>query len=460
MDFTIGIDIGGSAIKFAVVDQTGSIAWPPGRPAGSAAAARVSYSVATPGTVRLVWQTTGEEELVNYDFGAGESPTNSLVDDGWVVPAAVAQATLKRVLRRTAEGFAMPVAAVGIGATGLIGRDGIVREGYAFSGYRGVDWAAVVKEGGFGGTVRVLNDARAAAWAEYARIGGNDGAFLHITVGTRVGCAIVQDSRLLEGADGCAGEFSYQQLIGPGTDHYWAGARLADGLLDDPTALGAALTSIIHVINPQRVVLRGFAPEFVAAVQDHLDRYVFKTHQRAVSTARDEGSGALLYVDRRGAGLECSVLSDGETHDAGISPDFLSRMIVCAPLPLDRPGELYYCEIAGSFGIEADYAARTRQRARFDEIAAAASDDGAAAACLRRAAMITAAGIVNVCRMTGAQMVTMGGAVPLLYGPYMEIVSEYVMGQFGDCSAPTLQRSAAGNDAGVIGAALHAMRTA
>ena len=74
--------------------------------------------------------------------------------------------------------------------------------------------------------------------------------------------------------------------------------------------------------------------------------------------------------------------------------------------------------------------------------------------------MITAAGIVNVCRMTGAQMVTMGGAVPLLYGPYMEIVSEYVMGQFGDCSAPTLQRSAAGNDAGVIGAALHAMRTA
>jgi predicted NBD/HSP70 family sugar kinase len=74
--------------------------------------------------------------------------------------------------------------------------------------------------------------------------------------------------------------------------------------------------------------------------------------------------------------------------------------------------------------------------------------------------MITAAGIVNVCRMTGAQMVTVGGAVPLLYGPYMEIVAEYVMGQFGDGGAPTIRRSAAGNDAGVIGAALYAMRTA
>ena len=48
-------------------------------------------------------------------------------------------------------------------------------------------------------------------------------------------------------------------------------------------------------------------------------------------------------------------------------------MIVCAPLPLDRPGEVYYGEIGGSFGIEADYAARTDASARFDEIAAAAA---------------------------------------------------------------------------------------
>ena len=61
--------------------------------------------------------------------------------------------------------------------------------------------------------------------------------------------------------------------------------------------------------------------------------------------------------------------------------------------------------------------------------------------------------------MTGAQLVTVGGAVPLLYGPYMKIVSEYVTAQFGDDgTAPTIQPSAAGNDAGVIGAALYALR--
>ena len=65
-----------------------------------------------------------------------------------------------------------------------------------------------------------------------------------------------------------------------------ADARLMDGLLDDPTAFGVALTGVIHVINPDRIVLRGFAPEFVSAVQAHVDRYVFKTHLRTLIQAR------------------------------------------------------------------------------------------------------------------------------------------------------------------------------
>ncbi len=98
--FTIGVDIGGSAIKFAVVDQAGSIVWPPGRPGHGGAAARVGYRVATPGVALLAWQTTGEEELVTYDVADGRQPdANGLVDGKWVVPAAVAQAALKKVLQ-------------------------------------------------------------------------------------------------------------------------------------------------------------------------------------------------------------------------------------------------------------------------------------------------------------------------------------------------------------------------
>jgi predicted NBD/HSP70 family sugar kinase len=462
MAFAIGIDIGGSALKFAVVDQAGRIVWPPGRLDQGGMAARVGYRVVTPGVARLAWHTSDEEELFTYDAAESDNPSAGLVDGRWVIPAAVARAALEKALHRIARSFSAPVAAIGIGATGLIGHDGVVREGYAFTGYRGMDWAAVAKEAGFKGPVRVLNDARAAAWAEYARSGRSAGAFLHVTVGTRVGCAIVENGQLLEGADACAGEFSYQQLIGPGTDRYHAGARLIDGLLDDPTAFGAALTGVIHVVNPNRIVLRGFAPGVVAAIQVHLDRYVFKTHQRPLETVQGGGSGSLLHVARHGDGVECALLNDGQTHSTAVTPDFLSRMIVCAPLPLDQPGELYYGEIAGSFGIEADYAVRTRRSARFGEIAAAAAiGDFAAAASLERAAKITAAGIVNACHMAGAQLVTVGGAVPLLYGPYMKIVSEYATAQFSaDSAAPTIQPSAAGNDAGVIGAALYALDTA
>ena len=459
MDVAIGVDIGGSAIKFAVVDQTGRVVWPPAQSGGSTAAARVSYSVTTPGTVQLTWQATGSEEVIHYDVVRGDSPASDLVDGKWVVPATVAQVTLKQVLSLVAESFSPPVAAVGIGATGLIGHDGIVREGYAFAGYRNTDWAAVAKETGFGGPVRVLNDARAAAWAEYTRIGSGD-TFLHVTAGTRVGCAIVQEGSLLEGANGCAGEFSYQQFIGPDTHRYSIGARLMDCPADDSTAFGTALTGVIHVINPGQIVLRGFAPEFLASVQSHVDRYVFKTHWRLLNVQVQDAPGSMLTVERYDGVLVSTISSRGHTYRNGIAADFLSRVIVCAPLPLDRPRDIYFGEIAGSFGIEADYRARTGRSTRFDDIASAAAlDDVAAAASIERAAKITAAGIVNACRMTGAQLVTVGGAVPLLYRPYIKIVSEYVTAQFGnDVAAPTIQSSTVGNDAGVIGAALYAMR--
>ncbi len=330
--------------------------------------------------------------------------------------------------------------------------------------------------------MRVLNDARAGAWSEYVRTGHYDGAFLHVTAGTRVGCAIIEQGRFLDGADSCAGEFSYQQLIRPGSDRYGnlyrADARLMDGLVDDPPAFGVALTGVIHMTNPNRIALRGFAPGFVSAVQAHLDRYVFKTHLRtlilegdeagvdsdeaayAAVTRYHESPGSLLYVARHGHELSSALLIDGRIRNARLETGFLGRMIVCAPEEIGRPGDICFGEIAGSFGIEADYTARTGRRARFDEIAAAAGvEDKHATACIEMAARITAAGIVNACYMTNARLITVGGAVPLLCPPYLRLVTEYVTAHLGDPHlVPTLKPGAAGNDAGVIGAALYALR--
>jgi predicted NBD/HSP70 family sugar kinase len=479
MGFAIGVDIGGSAIKFAVVDRSGAVAWPPGGRVD-----RVSYSVQAPGSAMLAWQFTGEVEEIACDLAPDEGPGGK-----WVVPAAVAQAALAKVLRRIETGFPHPVAAAGIGATGLIGRDGIVKEGYAFAGYRGVDWAAVAAEAGFGGAVRVLNDARAGAWAEYAAAGAPSGAFLHVTAGTRIGCAVIRHRRFLDGADSCAGEFSYQQLIRPGSDpyrsdrnaRYRAGARVMDGLAGDPTALGAALVGVLHMANPNGVVLRGFAPNLVAAVQAHLDRHVFRTHlrpivleagepgedfdgaARAAAERYGENPGSLLYVARRSRDLASALLVDGERFDGcpGDGAGFLSRMIVCSPAALASQGDLHFVEAAGSLGIEAEYAARCGRRLRFDQVVAAAlAGDHTAAASLEIAAKVAAAGIANACRITGARLVTVGGAVPLLYRPYLQTAAGYVAAQLHGCSPiPTLTAGAAGNDAGVIGAALYALRS-
>ena len=77
MTVAIGVDIGGSAIKFAVVDQTGAIVWP-----ATGVPDRVAYSVAAPGSGRLAWQSTGDVEEYTYEPG----PADTSADGKWVVP--------------------------------------------------------------------------------------------------------------------------------------------------------------------------------------------------------------------------------------------------------------------------------------------------------------------------------------------------------------------------------------
>jgi predicted NBD/HSP70 family sugar kinase len=61
--------------------------------------------------------------------------------------------------------------------------------------------------------------------------------------------------------------------------------------------------------------------------------------------------------------------------------------------------------------------------------------------------------------MTNARLITVGGAVALLYPPYLQLVTECVTAHTRDDGlAPTLKPGATGNDAGVIGAALYALR--
>jgi glucokinase len=78
--------------------------------------------------------------------------------------------------------------------------------------WRGVEAGAILARS-LGAPVRLLNDARAAAWGEF-RFGSRPGDdLLMVTVGTGIGGGVVLDGRLRLGRLGAAGEIGHQTVV-------------------------------------------------------------------------------------------------------------------------------------------------------------------------------------------------------------------------------------------------------
>jgi glucokinase len=155
----VGVDVGGTKILGRVVD--------PRRPLDALASARVD----TPrGADRIVGAIT---DLVDHVAGLAGSDR---------------------------------VAAIGVGAAGLVSRTGVVRTAPNLPGVRDLDLRGALAASS-GVAVVVENDATCAMVAEH-RAGaalGADHACL-VTLGTGIGGGLVIDGRLVRGADGLAGE--------------------------------------------------------------------------------------------------------------------------------------------------------------------------------------------------------------------------------------------------------------
>jgi len=227
----------------------------------------------------------------------------SEVDDVDALVAAVADA-LEELGEGT--GSALPV---GVGMAGLIDRGGRLRYGPNV-GMREVPLAALLRDAlGPDRVVRVLNDASAAVIGEH-RVGAARGHrdVVMFTLGTGVGGGVIVDGRLLEGADGFAGELGHLVIreggrdapsgvlgtveayasgtaIGREADEAvaagLAGARPADapGVVaaagaGEPWALsvlervgsrlGIAIASVVAVVDPSIVVVGGGAGDAAA----------------------------------------------------------------------------------------------------------------------------------------------------------------------------------------------------
>lgn len=94
------------------------------------------------------------------------------------------------------------IVAIGIGASGPVDRDGVIRNPDTLPAFTGLPIVADLRDA-FAVPVVIDNDAVCAALAEQ-RIGAARGAssLLHITLGTGIGACLLTDGRPLRGGDG------------------------------------------------------------------------------------------------------------------------------------------------------------------------------------------------------------------------------------------------------------------
>ncbi len=159
----IGIDLGGTYIKYGLVGEDGEI------------------------------------------IGKGKVPT----------PAGCDYAETVEVIASAVRGLAKPCASVcglGIGAPGVVdGEKGIVR----LSGNLGWENKPFARDlsGSLGIPVTLANDANAAAFGEYACGAGSDyKSVVLITLGTGVGSGIVLNGKLYEGNEGAGAELGHEVI--------------------------------------------------------------------------------------------------------------------------------------------------------------------------------------------------------------------------------------------------------
>lgn len=112
------------------------------------------------------------------------------------------------------------VQAIGVATTGTVDpRTGVILDDWNDS-YKGTNWLQIVRSIFDGVDVKVVNDARAAAWAEFicwntsskenlvlpTSLSNLPKVFTHTIVGSGIGAGIILERRLFEGTSGVSGE--------------------------------------------------------------------------------------------------------------------------------------------------------------------------------------------------------------------------------------------------------------
>lgn len=264
------------------------------------------------------------------------SPDGSILDrhkeathaaDGWekVVARLIENIKQQRAVA-VRQGF--DVAAVGVGAPGVIQADkGIVVKSPNFPDWNNLPLKDQLEKA-LGTPVFLENDANAAALGEQWRGAGRGiRSMILLTLGTGVGGGIILDNKIWHGADGMAGEIGHMTLIPDGRPctcgntgclEMYSSARgivqsfleaqgkeangISDGLKqisseqvyeaagagneiavrvmkDMGRMLGIGIASLINIFNPERIVIGGGVkdawPLFIGSTREEIMKRAF-----------------------------------------------------------------------------------------------------------------------------------------------------------------------------------------
>jgi glucokinase len=303
--FTLGVDLGGTKVETALVDEQGHV-------------------------------LSSHREPTHPDRGA-----ERIIDD------------IVNCIASCLDKGAGQAAALGIGVAGQIDRSGVVRAS------PNLRWENVPLKALLEKKVRmpvvVINDVRAALWGEW-RHGAGSGTddLVVVFVGTGIGGGVVSGGRVLEGCGNAAGELGHTVIVRDGRKCHcpnrgcleayaggWAIAERAQtavgsdwaagrrltalaGRVEDITAgtvaqafaegddlarqlvvetadlLGQGLVSVVNAFNPCRLILGGGVIEGIPGMLPVIERVV---RERALSAAADG-----LQIIRAALGTEAGIV--------------------------------------------------------------------------------------------------------------------------------------------------------
>jgi glucokinase len=233
----IGVDIGGTKVLGVAVDPSGSVL----------AEARAS----TPHGTGVTGGTGGAGGAPPPEPGAG----SEAVADAVAAVVADVRAALD-----------VPDLPVGVGAPGMVDRNGVLRYAPNLQAATGADIRALVTERLTPTTVVVENDANCAVHAEHT-LGAGQGydEVLFVALGTGIGGGMVSGGRIVLGAFGFAGEIGHM-LINPSGppcpcgqrgcwERYASGAGL--GMLAREGAYAGRLPAVVALAGGDAEAVRG-----------------------------------------------------------------------------------------------------------------------------------------------------------------------------------------------------------